>query len=263
MDEAEAVGATLLVSLSAGGPLLASFPLATAALRVLAPPPNTYWLLMLVGNTTANRAPVSAWAPLVVSTACISVPGAPTLGSTVTGATVRLNWNGGAGCGWDNFRLEVGTTPGGVELGTIPVTGLTTTIGGVPSGTYYLRMKAVNVYGVGPASRELPVSVPAASCNGPRNATSGLNAVVQGNFVTIAWNPPPGPVATTYYQVLLKDRFSPNQNDPVITTSFIVPASVTSLSAVVPSGGYRIQVLAGNACRTSLPLGIDLFFNVP
>ena len=276
-ESARLGGATLLVATSPGGPPVAFVTIAPPwsesdgfdgygpSLFLRAAPPGNYWLLMVVGLTTNHSAPASAWIPLVVPPACSGLPGAPILTGEVTGSTVSLAVTGGSGCAWDRFVLEYGTSPGAANLGTLPLANFGLSVSNVPAGIYYLRARAVNAAGAGPASRELPLRVPTTPVcsDAPVNATSGLAASVSGNQVVVSWRPPPTGAAPTFYQLLIKNPASPDPAFPIVTGSLIFPASTTSLSAVVPSGVYRLQVLAGNSCRTSLPLGGDLVFTVP
>lgn len=268
-------GATLLVAASPGGPPVAWITITPPwseedggigpSLFLRAAPPGNYWLLMVVGLTTSHSAPPSAWVPLSVPPACAGLPGAPTLTGEVVGSNIRLAVTGGAGCSWERFVLEFGSSPGAANFGTLPLSNFGLSVSNVPAGTYYLRARAVNAAGAGPASLELPLRVPTTTvCNdAPINAISGLAATVTGNQVQVSWRPPPSGPAVTFYQLLIMNPGSPDPANPIVTGSLIFPSSTTSVSAVVPSGVYRLQVLAGNSCRTSLPLGGDLVFTVP
>jgi hypothetical protein len=76
----------------------------------------------------------------------------------VTGRDVALRW-GNVGDA-TNFFLEAGTAPGRTDVtlalgATSPVT-----IPTAPPGTYYLRVRGTNAFGVGQPSDEVVVTVP-------------------------------------------------------------------------------------------------------
>ncbi len=77
--------------------------------------------------------------------------------ATVTGDTVALSWRDPGDV--TEFELEFGFAPGqrvgALRLGAAPAI----TFPGVPPGTYYLRVKAVNEVGASPASNEIRVNV--------------------------------------------------------------------------------------------------------
>lgn len=89
-------------------------------------------------------------------------PAAPvSLVSTVQGTTVHFSWTAGVSNATTlGYVLEAGTAPGAANLVTFDV-GLPTTfaVSGVPPGTYYVRVRAANVSGSGPASNEVVVTV--------------------------------------------------------------------------------------------------------
>jgi len=59
----------------------------------------------------------------------------------------------------DSYVLEAGTASGLANLARLSVGGNSFQALGVPPGTYYLRVRAVNRVGVGPASAEVIVVV--------------------------------------------------------------------------------------------------------
>lgn len=86
-------------------------------------------------------------------------PFAPTaLASSVSGHTVQLSWKDPGDT--TEFELEFGFAPG-QRAGAIRVGATTSlTLPGVPSGTYYVRVKALNEVGPSPASSDVRVVVP-------------------------------------------------------------------------------------------------------
>jgi hypothetical protein len=92
-------------------------------------------------------------------TVALGTPPRPVgLRATVAGGAVTLRWDA---TGYPAaFQLEAGVTPGQyvvrLALGAEP----SVTIGGVPPGTYYVRVRAANEAGTGPACAELVVTVP-------------------------------------------------------------------------------------------------------
>ena len=86
-------------------------------------------------------------------------PFAPTgLTSSVSGRTVQLSWKDPGDT--TEFELEFGFAPG-QRAGALRVGAATSlTLPGVPPGTYYVRVKALNEVGPSPASLDVRVVVP-------------------------------------------------------------------------------------------------------
>lgn len=88
-------------------------------------------------------------------------PGAPEdLTATANGSAVTIAWSapvtGGAAI---RYVLEAGTGPGLSDIGTVPTMALSLGANGVPPGTYFLRVRAVNAAGTGAASAEVQLVV--------------------------------------------------------------------------------------------------------
>lgn len=97
---------------------------------------------------------------VTVTVAAPAAPGAPVLNApVVSGSTVTLSWSPGGG-GAPTSYVVTALTPGGVVLGSAPVTGASLAIPNVPSGSYLLRLVAVNSVGTSPASNTVTLVVP-------------------------------------------------------------------------------------------------------
>jgi hypothetical protein len=79
----------------------------------------------------------------------------------VANHTVAFSWappvEGGAASG---YVLEAGSGPGQSNLVRFPLAATSAAFAGVPSGTYFVRVRAVNAAGAGDASAEVQVVVP-------------------------------------------------------------------------------------------------------
>jgi uncharacterized repeat protein (TIGR03803 family) len=96
---------------------------------------------------------------VVAVNTCAGPPGAVTgLAATVFGATVSLTWVVPSGSPTGYFILA-GSAPGRIDLGVIGTGGEYFIAGGVPAGTYYVRVLARNSCGNGLESNEVVVSV--------------------------------------------------------------------------------------------------------
>jgi hypothetical protein len=149
--------------------------------------------------------------------------------------------------------VEAGSAHGQSDLARF-VTGNTATTfaaASVPSGVYYVRVRAANLAGVSAASNEVTVAVNA-PCQLP--AASGLTADVTGTTVTVAWagtnansyrvevGPLPG--SSAYYDLDL--------------------GSATTVTASVAPGAYYVRVRGQNACGLGMPSNeVGLAVNVP
>lgn len=127
---------------------------------------------------------------LLASTPREAAAQAPTLTSTVNGASVRLEWTSIAGATLYNL-VVTGTLSGQFLLPTnfVQVT--------APAGTYTVQVQAVFGSTPGPLSAPLTVTVGGAPtpCTGAPSAPV-LTATANGAFVNLAWSGVPG--ATGY-----------------------------------------------------------------
>jgi FG-GAP repeat/Fibronectin type III domain len=138
---------------------LASVPLpATPGFTVPGVPAGTYYVRVLAqngGGTSAASNEVS------FRVAAPSAPGTPTLhAATVTGSTVGLSWSPGAGGTATSYLVVAALTAGGPAVATIPVSGTSLVVPGVPSGTFHVRVVAQNAVGTSAVSNEVAVVVP-------------------------------------------------------------------------------------------------------
>jgi hypothetical protein len=274
-------GATVLVSSSPGGPVIATLPIYAGGLtwcaRATVPgaPPGSYWVILVYGITTTTSAPAEYWKPLVVpgnGAACIGVPlppafprnssGSPLTGSwgvNVEGNTVGIAFAGSAeGCAFQSIQLEAGTLPGASNIATTALNGLSATFLNVPNGSYYVRARGVNASGAGPASEEIPISIPKCVASGFPNLASQVAASLNGNQLTISYVPIGGnlQVPPTFHQVLVV-----RANGTLIQT--MLGAATNPFSVTMPpvgAGTYRLVVRTLSPCGGYDHLGPDQAF---
>lgn len=123
-------------------------------------PDGAYYVRARGIGTDGIPGPPSNEIVVRVGTAPTGLPGAPTqLRRQVTGNTVTLTWVAPGG-GIAGYQVEAGSAPGLANVVTFdtgnPAAALVAT---APSGLYYVRVRARNAIGVGPASNEIPVGV--------------------------------------------------------------------------------------------------------
>ena len=89
----------------------------------------------------------------------LTAPGAPAAPTGLTesgsGSTVILRWTAAAGA--TDYIVEAGTGPGLTNIVSARVGNVTQVTTTAPPGTYYIRIRALNASGVGPASNEVVV----------------------------------------------------------------------------------------------------------
>ncbi len=154
-------GYTLLAGVTPGfAAPVASLPLPAAPRSVSIPgvPPGTYYVRVVAQNTGGVSAPSNE---VNLTVAGPSAPAAPTLNPpSVSGSTVSLSWSPGSGGGAPTSYLLTALTPGGAVIVTVPLTGSSVSFPGVPSGSYRLRLVAVNSVGASAPSAEVALVVP-------------------------------------------------------------------------------------------------------
>jgi hypothetical protein len=204
-------------------------------------PFGLYYVRVRGQNSTGPGAP-SNEILLVVG----SPPGAPLgLSATVTvPQIVTLTWSAPpTGDPVSNYVLEAGSAPGLTDLAYAPMPNAQTSavFGGVPTGTYYVRVRAQNIAGMSAPSNELQVSVTCPVPPPPLN----LAYTKSGGNVTLTWQPPvQGPDPTSY---LLVVGSAPGLNNLLVLPlgpSFVVTGSG-------PPGTYFARMKTVNACGLS------------
>ncbi|MEZ5417137.1 MAG: S8 family serine peptidase [Vicinamibacterales bacterium] len=122
-------------------------------------PPGTYFVRVYARNAGGNSP--SSSNEVTVSVAGPTAPGAPVLNTpSVSGGVVSLSWSPGAGGAPTSYTLFASLTSGGAPIATVPLGGTSVSFGGVPPGTYFLRMTATNAVGTSPLSNQVTLVVP-------------------------------------------------------------------------------------------------------
>jgi hypothetical protein len=180
------------------------------------------------------------------STTLTAVPAAPTnLTAAVAGGTVTLSWTAPPTEPL-GYRLEAGTALGLSNVAsTLLAPGTSFVASGVPAGTYYVRVRAVDNTGESAASNEVEVVVgglPCAAAPDPPFLTVAVSAAT----VTLAWTASTGCPATSYGVVAGSQS---GAADIVVVNV----GNVLGFSADAPPGTYYVRAIAHNAFGASTP----------
>lgn len=214
------------------------------ATRTTLPLPLGGRYFMAVRGYAADGAP----GPVSVE-AIVDLTGPPARPSRMTalvnGALADVSWAAPLGGPAPlSYLLSVGTFPGGSNLlNALPVGGGSSIGGPLPPGTYYARVQAANLMGVGPASDEIMFRVGAGPAPAP---PVGLGVTWSGTVAHLSWNPPAGETPTGY--VVEAGTASGLANSGAVNVG-----AATSFSVDLPSGAYFVRVRALNANGTSAP----------
>ena len=177
--------------------------------------------------------------------------------STVTGSTVRLDWNPVLEP-VITYLVQAGSAPGLSNLATL-VTGnaAASLVGGRrPRGPGPRPVRGVGPDNIpGPASNEIVVSVGSGCASAPGSPV-GLNQQVTGNTVNLTWQTGAGDLAATY---IVEAGSSPGQNNIVV---FDTGNAATALTAIAPNGTYFVRVRGRNSCGAG-PASNEVIVTVP
>jgi hypothetical protein len=174
------------------------------------------------------------------STGC-ALPGAPGgFTASVSGRLVSLHW--GTVGGSTGYLVEAGSLAGGSNIANLDV-GLATQLSAqAPPGVYFIRIRARNACGLGPASQEERVVV---GCLGPPTAPASLVVTVVSRNVTLSW-----PAATGEPESYLVEAGSASG---AANLANLDVGNNLAVSANAPPGTYFVRVRARNACGISGP----------
>ena len=140
---------------------IATVPVSARSFTFEPVPNGFYFLRVRARNASGVGAP--SVEQMIVIGSVPSPPGPPTFNSSpVSGSTVTLNWSAPTFGTATSYTVEAGSAPGLSNLAVVNTgtTAVTASFGGVPSGTYYVRVRAVNALGASVVSNERTVVVP-------------------------------------------------------------------------------------------------------
>jgi hypothetical protein len=163
--------------------------------------------------------------------------------------TVTLQWTpASTGGPAETYLVEAGTGPGLANLVVFPVNAPQTSlvVNAVPTGGYWVRVRARNVMGTSGASPEAVVTV--GTCPLP-SAPRSFASTVSDTLVSLTWAAPTtgGP----FQGYTLAVGSTPGSADLLVLP---LPGSPTSFAASgVAYGDYHVRLYARNACGQSPP----------
>ncbi len=197
---------------------------------------------------TASSGGVTKTSSLTVSPAATQTPRAPVgLTAQVSGNVVTLSWAPPAsGASVSGYALNAGTSSGASNVAANYVVGQVLSVTApVPVGTYFVRVRAFNQFGAGPASSDVPFTVAGPT---PPGAPRNLAATVNGGTVSLSWAAPSTGGSPTEY--VIDAGSSPGASN---LASGLRVGNQLALAAAVPPGAYYVRVRARNAVGSSAP----------
>jgi predicted phage tail protein len=117
--------------------------------------PGTYYVRVRARSACGSSAPSNEAVVVVAGCAPTLAPATPV--ASVTNGTVSVSWAAVAGA--TGYVVDAGLSPGATNAGAFQISG-TSIVSLAPSGRYYVRIRARNGCGVGPASSEIVIDVP-------------------------------------------------------------------------------------------------------
>ena len=177
-----------------------------------------------------------------------TAPGATTnLVTSAVGSAVRLTWTAPTSGGAPSaYTIQAGSAPGLANLANFS-TGSTATVftgDGVPPGTYYVRVKATNGAGTGPASNESVLAVGGACAAAPSAPAGFALTFNSGGTVSFTWGASPG--ATSYIIEAGSTAGAAN-----LANANLGSSATSATFGGVGRGTYFVRLRATNVCGTS------------
>ncbi len=196
------------------------------------------------GRSIATPPVATTYTARFTTVAASGLPAPPTgLAMTANGLSVDVSWLRSAGA--MSYRLEAGSAPGLANLFNGDVGDVDRLQALVPPGSYFVRVRAVNLNGTSGPSAEANLTVSGgASCATPPPAPTGYSAQTGGLLAALSWSVSPG--ATGYF---LEAGSAPGLANLLAAGV----GNVTTFAATAPAGTYYTRLRALNACGASGP----------
>jgi IPT/TIG domain len=200
---------------------------------------------------TARQTVSSSEVSEAVDPSSPDAPGPPSrLAASTSGSTVTFAWSAPSSGGPPTeYMIAAGSSAGLSDLADFS-TGSTATsfsVGAVPAGTFFVRVRATNNHGTSAPSNEVRLVVGESVCSDPPSAPTGLRFTLSGSTVTLTWNASAGSPRS---YLIEEGSFSGGTNLKVSDSG----STSTSVAATdVGPGTYFVRLRAQNACGTSRP----------
>lgn len=181
-----------------------------------------------------------------------SPPQTPTnLTASVVLDTVTLSWTPATSGGpAQSFVIEASLAPGPPVIASLPTQNATPqlVVGGVPPGTYYVRVQARNVLGSSAFSGWAPLTV--APCTAP-GAPTNVAYTTADNLVSFTWTPPASGVTQGY-------NFYAGSAPGLTDIGGLALGPETGFGGLAAYGTYFVRVAARNSCAVGPVSSPDL-----
>jgi hypothetical protein len=166
-----------------------------------------------------------------------SPPFAPSF--SVSGSTVSLNWSTPSSGGQPlSYVLEAGLSPGATIV-AIPATEPRYLALGVAPGTYYVRVKALNAFGISPSSEEVEVVVTGGGQSPLPGRPESPHGWMSGSRLTLMWETPLSRSASVTGYVVEAG------SGPGLTNIAAIGVNARAFTFLpVPAGFYFVRVRA-------------------
>jgi hypothetical protein len=228
-------------------PLLLVSPMIPPRFRFSAPA-NHFNLLRTVEDAWGLGAlGASSLAAPITSMFAATAAAPASFTASAAGTLITLTWQPPPGPAPTNYVLEFGSHAGLSDLVRVSTGSTATTVSGrgVPSGTYFVRVRAQTIAGLSVPSNEGTLVVGSAP-----GAPANLRLSIAGGLITLSWTPPAtGAPPATY---IIDVGSSPGRTDLASVATNSV-ATMVSGSGVVSGGPYYVRVRAQNGAGTSFP----------
>lgn len=240
-----------------GSSNLAANVLVGNVLTVTGPPlPTGSYFVRVKAVGQFGAGPVSTEVMFTIGS--VAVPGPPTnLVASVSGSTLSLTWGAPASGGLPlGYLIDAGTGPGGSNIAAgVNVGNILGAAAGVPSGQYFIRVRAVNALGAGLPSNEVVAQV---GSTGPPGVPTNLDFTVLGGAVQLRWSAPATGGTPTGYNVEVGSDIGSSDYGVVAVGNV---TSVTNPNA--PAGTYFVRVRATNSLGQSAPSNERIVTSTP
>jgi hypothetical protein len=241
---AAATGFAVAVGTAPGATTLPVQTTAATSIAIAVPSSGTYYARVQAMNA-AGSSIASPEAEAIVSLTGGAPGRTPRPRAWTSGRALFMEWDPPSGGDpVTGYVLEAGSAPGLANLAVLPLSAVRSFSTGVPVGTFWLRVRAVNAAGTGDPSEDVGLVMGAANgCVGLPLAPAALSAAVSGSVVTFAWAPPAGGGAVTSYVIYA--GAAPGRVDLARVGT---GSTAASWSGAAPPGVYYVRVAARTAC---------------